>query len=47
MVRKENPRLGPGKVMEHLAPWETFQVLGPHGGVDISDSTMIKRQVSV
>ena len=43
MVRKEKPRLGPGKLMEQLAPWETFQVLGPHSGVDISDSVMIKR----
>ena len=47
MVRKESPRLGPGKVMEHLAPWETFQVLGPHSGVDISDSVMIKRYVDL
>ncbi len=44
MVRVEKPSLGPGKIIEQLAPWETFQVLGPHSGVDICDSIMIKRQ---
>ena len=43
MVRVENPKLGPGHPMEQLAPWETFQVLGPHHGADISDNTTIKR----
>ena len=43
MVRVEKPSLGPGKIIEQLAPWETFQVLGPHSGVDICDSVMIKR----
>ena len=44
MVRAEKPSLGPGRIVEQLAPWETFQVLGPHSGVDICDSVMIKRQ---
>ncbi len=43
MVRVDNPKLGPGKIMEQLAPWETFQVLGPHSGVDICDNNSIKR----
>ena len=43
MVRVEEPSLGPGKLMEQLAPWETFQVLGPHGGVNICEYIMIKR----
>ena len=43
MVRVDNPRLGPGRTMEQLAPWETFQVLGPHSGVDICDNNSIKR----
>lgn len=42
MVRVEKPRLGPGRVMEQLAPWENFQVLGPHGGVDICSNNSIK-----
>lgn len=47
MVRVEKPSLGPGKIIEQLAPWETFQVLGPHSGVDICDSIMIKRQITL
>lgn len=47
MVRVEKPSLGPGKIIEQLAPWETFQVLGPHSGVDICDSIMIKRYVTM
>ena len=43
MVREEHPVLGPGRLMEQVAHWETFQVLGPHSGVDICDSTSIKR----
>ncbi|XP_064390320.1 cap-specific mRNA (nucleoside-2'-O-)-methyltransferase 2-like [Halichondria panicea] len=42
LVRVEHPILGPGSVIERLAPWETFQVLGPHNGVDICDSTTIR-----
>ena len=45
MVRVEHPLLGPGRLMEQVAPWETFQVLGPHSGVDICDSNSIKRWV--
>ena len=47
MVRVEKPRLGPGRVMEQLAPWENFQVLGPHGGVDICSNNSMKRYVNV
>ena len=47
MVRVDNPKLGPGRIMEQLAPWETFQVLGPHSGVDICDNNSIKRYIYV
>lgn len=47
LVRAENPILGPGQMMESLAPWETFQVLGPHNGVNICDTNTIRRCVCV
>lgn len=43
MVRVENPKLGAGRVVDQLAPWESFQVLGPHSGVNICDTNSIKR----
>ena len=46
MVRVENPKLGAGRVVDQLAPWESFQVLGPHNGVNICDTNSIKRLAS-
>ncbi len=43
MVRAESPKLGPGPVIDQLAPWENFQVLGPHSGVDVCENNSIKR----
>ncbi|CAI8009428.1 hypothetical protein GBAR_LOCUS6328 [Geodia barretti] len=43
MVREENPKLGAGRVVDQMAPWESFQVLGPHSGVNICDTNSIKR----
>ena len=43
MVRVENPKLGAGRLVDQMAPWESFQVLGPHSGVDIRDTNSIKR----
>lgn len=43
MVRVENPKLGPGPLIDQLAPWENFQVLGPHSGVEICENNSIKR----
>ena len=45
MVREENPKLGAGRVVDQMAPWESFQVLGPHSGVNICDTNSIKRSV--
>lgn len=46
MVRVENPKLGAGRVVDQMAPWESFQVLGPHSGVNICDTNSIKRSES-
>ena len=45
MVRVENPKLGAGRVVDQMAPWESFQVLGPHSGVNICDTNSIKRYI--
>ena len=47
MVRVESPKLGPGRIIDQLAPWENFQVLGPHSGVDICDNNSIKRSAII
>ena len=47
MVRVENPKLGAGRVVDQMAPWESFQVLGPHSGVNICDTNSIKRYIHI
>ena len=47
MVRAENPKLGAGRVVDQMAPWESFQVLGPHSGVNVCDTNSIKRSVQL
>jgi cap1 methyltransferase len=42
MVRVDNPKLGAGRVVDQIAPWESFQVLGPHSGVNVCDTNSIK-----
>ena len=46
MVRVDNPKLGAGRVIDQIAPWDSFQVLGPHSGVNICDTNSIKRCVT-